>query len=230
MDIDIPTDLYRETRMAAIALFRSLPDEHATANVPLNPEWRVLDVAAHVCGIVDDVLHGNVEGLGTDAWTAAQVEKRSAMTLGEICDEWESYGERVDAMTAENANFGMRITGDLILHLQDVQHALGLDVDRDNVATRIGAHRYVPTLQERALEQLGLGIAIELTDGATYASTLDPNDSIGLRCTSYDFLRSVTGRRSRRQVESLDWTADPSALLASAWNTYGPLRTDDVSV
>jgi hypothetical protein len=50
-----------------------------------------------------------------------------------------------------------------------------------------------------------------------------------LRCTSYDFLRSVTGRRSRRQVEALDWDGDSTALLNSAWNTYGDMRTDDVS-
>lgn len=226
MDIDYPADLYANTRSAALALFRSLDDDDASANVPLNPAWRVVDVAAHVCGIVDDVLNGNVEGLGTDAWTQAQVDKRSAMTLAEVCDEWEGYAERTDAMAAENPYFGVRITGDLILHVQDVQHALGLSPDQTGVATRLAAHRYVPSLQERADAQK-TSVAVELTDGQSYPA---PAGSISLSCSSYDFLRSVTGRRSRSQVESLDWTGDPTALLDSAWNTYGPMRTDDVSI
>lgn len=230
MDIDFPVDLYRTTRTSAIALFRSLSDDEANTNVPLNPEWRVVDVAAHVCGIVDDVLHGNVEGLGSDAWTAAQVNKRSDMTLAEICDEWASYADRVDAITADNPYFGVRITGDLILHVQDVQHALGHEPDRAGLATRLGAHRYVPALQERAAEQLNLGIAIDLTDGATYPAPADSSETIQLECSSYDFLRSVTGRRSRRQVEALVWSGDPAVLLDGAWNTYGPMRTHDVSI
>lgn len=230
MDIDYPADLYADTRAAAIVLFRSLSDEQSATVVPLNPEWRVVDVAAHVCGIVDDVLHGNVEGVGTDGWTEAQVDKRSDMSLREICDEWQGYSERVDDMTAETPYFGVRITGDLVLHLQDVQHALGLDVDTGDLATRLAAHRYVPSLQERSTEEMNLGVAVALTDGETYPAPDGPSTTVALRCTSYDFLRSVTGRRSRRQVEGLDWDGDPSALLDGAWNTYGPMCTDDVSV
>ena len=87
MDIYYPADLYADTRTTCIALFRSLSAEQSVTVVPLNPEWRVVDVAAHVCGIVDDVLHGNVAGLGSDAWTEAQVAKRAGMSLSEVCDE-----------------------------------------------------------------------------------------------------------------------------------------------
>ena len=124
---------------------------------------------------------------------------------------------------------GVRITGDLVLHLQDVQHALGFDIDGGDLATRLGAHRYVPSLQERATEQIKLGVAVELTDGKTYPAPDSASEIVALRCSSYDFLRSVTGRRSRRQVEALDWDGDSTALLNSAWNTYGDMRTDDVS-
>lgn len=229
MDISDPT-LYPDTRSKAIDLFRSLSAEEAGKVVPLNPDWRVTDVAAHVCGIVDDVLHGNVEGLGSDAWTAAQVDKRADMSLAAICDEWESYTDRVDAMVAANPYFGVRITGDLIIHIHDVQHALGHEIDRCDLATRVAADRYAPTLQERAMEQMQLGIALELTDGDTYPAPQGATSTSGLRCSSYDFLRSVTGRRSRQQVEALDWDGDPTALLDGAWNTYGEMRTEDVSV
>ncbi len=229
MEIDDPAALYADTRAKAIAVFRSLSEAECVAPVPLTPAWRVIDVAAHVCGIVDDVVNQNTDGLGTDAWTEAQVEKRQGHTIGEICDEWMGYAPQLDAMIAGNQFFGVRITGDLIIHLHDVQQALGLDIDRDDLATRAAAHRYAPTLQERALDQMGLGIRIELTDGDTYEAPTDAASQIRLRATSYDFLRSVTGRRSRNQVEALDWDGDPAALLDTAWNTYGPLREDDVS-
>lgn len=230
MAIDYPATLYRDTREQAITLFRSLSPEEAQTEVPLNPGWTVTDVAAHVCGIVDDVLHGNVEGLGSDAWTQAQVDKRTGQSLGQVCDEWEAFAERIDALTHDDAFFGLRITGDLIIHIHDVQHALGQPVDGSGIATKLAAHRYVPSLQERALEQMNLGVRIELTDGEAYDAPAGAADTITLRCSSLDYLRSVTGRRSRRQVEALDWSGDPAALLDQAWNTYGPMRTDDVSV
>ena len=228
MEIDDPAGLYAETRGTAVGLFTSLDQAEATLTVPLTPEWRVVDVAAHVCGIVDDVLYGNVEGLGSDAWTAAQVEKRAGQSIAEICDEWMGYAPQVDAMIADNPFFGVRITGDLIIHVHDVQHALGRAIDGNDLATRVAAHRYVPALQERALEQVGLGVTVELTDGGTYPAA-DGSGELALTATSYDFLRSVTGRRSRAQVEALNWSDDPTTLLDRAWNTYGPFRTEDVS-
>ena len=230
MEIADPAALYADARSKAIDIFRSLSEAEADAPVPLNPAWRLVDVAAHVCGIVDDVLHGNVDGLGTDAWTAAQVDKRVGLSVATICDEWEGYSERVDEMVAGNPFFGVRITGDLIIHIHDVQHALGLKVDQGDMATRAAADRYAPSLQERAMEQMQLGIALTLTDGDRYAEPEGATSTIGLRCSSYDFLRSVTGRRSRRQVAALDWDGDPTALLDGAWNTYGPMPDDDVSI
>jgi len=176
MEIHYPLDIYRDTRDRAVHLFRGCSAEQAATIVPLNPAWTVANVAAHVCGIVDDVLNGNTEGLGTDAWTQAQVDKRADHSLSQICDEWEGLAGQIDAMTAENTFFGIRLTGDLILHLQDVQHALHVKIDRADTATKLAAHRYVPTLQERALEQLDLGVAVQLTDGQAYQPSVDASD------------------------------------------------------
>ena len=230
MEISDAVALYADARSTAIEMFRSLSEEEADTEVPLNSPWRVSDVAAHVCGIVDDVLSGNVEGLGTDPWTAAQVEKRAGRSLEQVCDEWQDYSERVDAMIADNPVFGMRLTGDLIIHIHDVQHAVDLTIDRGDFPTRVAAHRYVQPLQERALEQMDLAVTVALTDGDTYSAPEGATESIGLRTSSYDFLRSVTGRRSRAQVEALDWDGDPAALLDRAWDTYGPMQELDVSV
>lgn len=223
--------LYADTRDRCVRLFRSLRDDEDQQRVPLCPAWTVHDVAAHVCGINADVVSGNLDGLGTDDWTAAQVAARAGRTIGEICDEWLRLAPAIDERIAAEPFFGIRLTGDLIVHLQDVQHALGLPVEQhDDEATRAAAQRYVPPLQQRAAEQLAVGLAVELVDVGRFEPSEVPGVSLTLRATSYDFLRSVTGRRSRRQVASLDWEGDPTDLLDLAWTSYGPLRTSDVSV
>ena len=65
--------LYADTRGRGVLLFRSLDLSEERRPVPLSPAWTVRDVAAHVCGINADVVSGNLAGLGTDDWTAAQV-------------------------------------------------------------------------------------------------------------------------------------------------------------
>jgi len=222
-----PGALYADTRQRCQAVFRGATEEQAAATVPLTPEWTVTDVAAHVCGINADVVNGRVEGLGTEAWTAHQVDERKGRSIGEICDEWVGYADRIAAMVADQPFLGVRVTGDLIVHLQDVQHALDLEVDRSDAATAVAAARYVPHLQERVRERLGIGISVALIDGEDYPIE---GAALGLRATPYDFLRSVTGRRSLRQVESLDWSGDPTALFDQAWNAYGPFREADVSI
>ena len=222
--------LYAETRDRGIRLFRSLAPGEERKRVPLSPAWTVHDVAAHVCGINADVVSGNLAGLGTDDWTAAQVAARARHSMGEICDEWVRLAAAIDERIAQEPFFGIRLTGDLIVHLQDVQHALDLPIEQDDEATRAAAQRYVPPLQQRAAERLGVGLAVDLVDVGRFDPSEVPAASLILRSTSYDFLRSVSGRRSRRQVASLDWEGDPTDLLDLAWASYGPLGTSDVSV
>ena len=175
-----------------------------------------------LCGIVADLLAGRVDGLGTDEWTARQVAGRADVPIGEICDEWLSLADQLrSALTAEPF-LGTRLTGDLIVHIHDIEEALGRPSDPNSEATIAGAHRYVPPLQERVHEQLGIGIDIELTDGTSWPAP-GAYKRVSLRATPYDFLRSVTGRRSRADVEALGWTGDPTEILDTSFTSYGKL-------
>ena len=77
---------------------------------------------------------------------------------------------------------------------------------------------------------------IELSDGSRFEPR-EPDGRTGsagpvtlvLRATPYDFLRSVTGRRSEREVRALDWSGDPSPILDQL-SPYGRLRTADAGV
>ncbi|MCP5027315.1 MAG: maleylpyruvate isomerase family mycothiol-dependent enzyme [Actinomycetia bacterium] len=223
MAADSPSlDLYPDTRDELIELARSLTPEQAETIIPLTPDWRVKDAVAHVCGIIADILAGRLEGLGSDEWTAAQVADRADATIDQICDEWLSYALEFGERLAAEPFLGVRLTGDLIVHIQDIQDALGIEQDVGSVATTVGAHRYVPQLQERVHEQLGIGLDVELTDGTSWPAP-GAYQRVSLRATPHDFLRSVTGRRTRAEVEALDWTGDPTEILDGAFTSYGKL-------
>ncbi len=217
-----PHQLYADTRDELITLARSLTPGQAETIIPATPEWRVKDAVAHVCGIVADFLAGRLDGVGTDEWTARQVTERADTPIGDVCDEWLSHADAVREVLTNEPSLGIRLTGDLIVHIHDIEVALGFETDTGSEATVSGAHRYVPHLQERVLGQLNVGVDVELTDGTSWPAP-GTYERVSLRATPYDFLRSVTGRRSRAEVEALDWTGDPTEILDRAFVSYGEL-------
>jgi hypothetical protein len=220
---------YSALRDHFIGLVRPLDDAQLGTTVPMCPAWTVKDVAAHVCGLNDDLTGGITEGLGSDQRTAHHVSLRSTATIGEIRDEWLGYDSEMSAICAQTPLWATRLAADLTVHLHDVQHALGLPIDRNDRFTAVAAHQYTGVFQQRVRDILGLGITVELTDGARReADPALPHSGVALRATPFDFLRSFTGRRSRHQVESLDWTGDPTRIFDEAWSPYGTFQPDAV--
>lgn len=210
-------------------LVRSLDVTSLDTTVPMCPAWTVRDVAAHVCGLNADLTSGVEGGLGTDERTAHQVATRSSASIDEICDEWLTHEPAMRTVCDETPLWAMRLSADLTVHLHDVQHALGLPIDRDDEFTAVAAARYADVFQQRVGELLGIGVMVELTDGTRLpADSALPDSGVTLRTTPFDFLRSYTGRRSRRQVEALGWTGDPNQILHAAWSPYGTFQPADV--
>jgi uncharacterized protein (TIGR03083 family) len=227
-----PWVLYATTRDRFVDLVRPLTRAEADRRVPLTPGWTVTQVLAHVCGLNADVAAGMREGLGTDERTAHQVATRAGRSPGEICDEWLGHAEAMRAAVAEDGFFGRRLSADLVVHLHDVGHALGHPIDRDDVATVSGGRTYAARTPDRLAEATGLGVVIELSDGSRFAPSqgVAPEPpALTLRATPYDVLRSITGRRSRREVAALDWAGDPTPVLDHLC-PYGPLRPVDAGI
>lgn len=227
-----PWPLYAETRDRLIIIVRSLTDEQASETVPLTPGWTIAEVVAHVCGLNADVIDGAREGLGTDERTENQVRTRAGLSIAEVCEEWLGHSAAIQAIIDANGMLGLRLAADLAVHLQDVQHALGLPIDPDDAASISGGRIYAARICDRLLELTGTAVTIELTDGSTFAPTeeqLPDTPSLLLRASPYDVLRSVTGRRSRAEVERLDWSDDPGKILDHL-SPYGPLRTTDAEI
>ncbi len=71
MDHDLG-QLYESARVRITGMLDGADD---SLNVAATPEWTVHDVIAHLSGVVEDALSGNLDGVTTDPWTAAQVER-----------------------------------------------------------------------------------------------------------------------------------------------------------
>src|SRR5436305_6232427 len=118
--------IYAEGRARLTDLLASADPQQHAARVPGCPQWAVRDVIAHVTGVCADVLAGNIAGVGTEEWTAAQVAERKDRSLPEILAEWSEVAPQVEAMaqhfpdrTAEQWEL------DLTTHEQDIRGALG---------------------------------------------------------------------------------------------------------
>ena len=81
-------EAYRGLRERMTDLLERMDPSQADLAVPATPDWRVRELMAHVVGVTADVAAGRLEGAGTDAWTAVQVEQRQGRSIGELLDEW----------------------------------------------------------------------------------------------------------------------------------------------
>lgn len=223
-----PWDLYRDTRDRFITLVRSLDEQQLAMSVPLTPDWTVLDVLAHLCGLNGHVVAGLREGLGTAERTAEQVSTRAGMTREQICEEWLGHTDYMADFIKETPLYGLRLNADLVVHLHDVMHGLGLPVDRDDETTVRSGGTYAGRMVDEYVQSANVKLLIDLGAGGRFEPSEAPADAteLTLRATAFDYLRTVTARRSTNEVLTLDWSEDPTPLLPTI-SPYGALRTED---
>ena len=196
--------------------------------VPLTPGWTVTEVLAHVCGLNGHIAAGLREGLGTDERTAEQVSTRAGMTVEQICEEWLGYAGVMADFIGETPLYGKRLTADLVVHLHDVQHGLGHPVDREDEVTVQSGGVYAARMVDEYTQSSNVNLTVDLGAGGRFAPADPPADAaeLSLRTTAFDYLRTVTARRSTSEVLALDWSGDPTPLLANI-SPYSTLRAED---
>lgn len=217
-----PASIYAATRDQLVGDMRTLDPDQAATKIESCPEWSAKDVVAHLAGLVADLLAGVKPPLGTDEMTARQVSERSDMSTAEICDEWTANGPGIEAFFADRELYALGLTADLAVHVHDLAEQIEAIAPPPADATMAGCQRYVPLLQERVAERLDVALTVTL-DGQVWEPTAGTTE-LALAATPTDFLRSVTGRRTRAQVEALAWEGDASAVLDDAFTQYGPYR------
>ena len=180
---------YRGVRSRLVELLRELPDSAATTVVPSCPDWTVAELASHVVGVVDDILENRMEGVTTDPWTQAQVERLRGLTLAELADRFEVVGRRFDpVLPLIPAPVNSQLVMDAVTHEHDLRDAVGR-----------------PGAQDSAAVTVALGWLLDLADGRApgLADTLRASGA-----GDYDLLRSLTGRRTAAQMTAVGLPAE----------------------
>lgn len=243
---------YRDTRERVTALLRDAGDGVGDSPVPACPDWTVHDVAAHLAGTCTDILDGNLDGVATDEWTAAQVEARRDRTLTELLGEWNEAAPQVEAFAdAFPGRAAHQWIADQTTHEHDVRGALGAPGGREGNGIAVGLEFFVSGGLAASFSGRGLGpVRVEADVDAWLVGAAEPTGEVDellaaaimggdlpdasgdpvatVRTSRFELFRALSGRRSRAQIAAFEWSCDPEPYLGAF--QYGPftLRSEDL--
>lgn len=188
-----PGVLYGECRRRITALVTA-PGVDESLVVPATPEWSVHDVIAHLSGVSEDAVSGNMAGAPGDDWTAAQVVRGKDRSLAELLDGWAERSPFLEAFFSSPAGAAMMAgVYDVHTHEADVRHALGLPVD-------------IPA------DFLGWAAAA-FRDGFASLVAEAGLPSVDVDIDDVEWFRGRLGRRTEAEVRAYPWSADPEPYL-----------------
>lgn len=137
-------DVYRGVRERITELVRGRSPEELNKTVPACPEWTVHDTVAHVTGVAADILSGNIEGVASDPWTAAQVDARRGTPTEAVLDEWAEKGPQVDPIVPFfPGRVGSQLVLDTTTHEHDIRHALGAPGAKDSEGVTVAVRMLI---------------------------------------------------------------------------------------
>lgn len=215
-------EVYPAVRGRLLQLAESLDEQQLATVVPAAPEWTVRDVYAHLSGVCADFLTGRVEGAPGPQWTAHQVASRKDLPFSGVCREWSDNGPQLDeALRSATSGLLFVLPADAWHHEQDLRGALGLTGTPAPEESLAVLTYFAKGLRRRwdglpPLRIVGDTQTWEVGDGEPVAT---------LRATDFELARQLVGRRSRAQLEAMDWTGDPTPFL-DRLNVFGPPDTD----
>ena len=217
-------EAYAATRRRIRALAQGR-DDLARVSVPRCPEWSAHDVIAHVAGVVDDALNGRLDGVATDPWTAAQVERGRGRTTAELLDQWDEQAPGFEGILDAIGPPGRQSVLDVVTHEHDLRDALGEQGDRDSDAVTTGAGFIADAIRRNAAAQ-GLPVpGFRTTDGGRWTGD---SDAAVVTADPFELIRAATGRRSERQIRALGWEGDVDAVIPAF--TFGPFAPSPVDI
>jgi uncharacterized protein (TIGR03083 family) len=218
---------YQSLRVQLIELLAEREPAELEQLAPATPEWRVRDIVSHMAGVCDDVVHGNMEGAPSNEWTQAQVDKRTAWEFPRVIDDWTEHGATVESFMNDIGTVMGQMVFDAWTHEQDVRGALGKPGGRDGAALDIAFGWFVQANQAAVVpEQPGTLVLVTEVGETRIGPHAEATTTI--RTSRYEFLRSVSGRRSLRQVRLLDADGVPPHEVLFNSDIFRPADTDIV--
>ena len=199
---------YRDVRARVAGLISSTDAREFEQPSPATPAWRVHDVLSHLIGVSDDVGHGRLEGVATDAWTAAQVEPRRDRSAAELLAEWEEHAPQFETLLdSAPPEISGQALFDAATHEHDIRRALGAPGARDSDAILIGWAWLVHTRTRAG----GPALCFVTEEGEQIAGTGEPLARI--EASRFELMRAVTGRRSAGEIAKYGWDREPNPEL-----------------
>lgn len=190
--------MYRDARRRIADL---VDDEMASLPVAATPAWDVHDVIAHLAGIAEDAVTGNMEGVTTDPWTAAQVERAKGRSVADLLAQWSQHAPAVEAVLSSPQGSAVAAAViDIHTHECDLLSALGRPI----------------SVPPDTLAWLGNVLRSGFTDDVA-AAGMAP---VEVTADDVEVFRSRLGRRTRQEVCSYGWSADPDPYLEH-WFVFG---------
>lgn len=203
---------YRELRFRVREVVEQVDVSALERVAPATPKWRAHDVLAHLVGVPEDVVHGRLDGLASDSWTQAQVDRRRDASVADLFTEWDEYGPQFEALLADGP---AEITGqalfDAATHEQDLYNALGVKGARDSDAISFGWEWIVD-----ARTRVGAPAICFVVESGE--QTWGAGDLVArVEAPRFEFFRAVSGRRTAAEIAQYGWDREPDpALLLAA--------------
>ena len=232
MRVDV-APAYLETKSLLRAILDESPLAYARTTVPATPDWTVLAVLAHVTGLAAEAAAGtlpsdlNLLETFRDASAVAardevadrQVLQRRDRDPEDVIAEWDRVEPKlVEALRRPSGDpgavpfgFDVVLVTDLCVHADDIATALGHAPFRFTHASKIALAGYCFAVDYR-IRQLGLPSLVLRYDGKDRQLGEGP-PAAAVTAARWTLLRVLAGRRSRRQIRSLDWDGDPEPYL-----------------
>jgi uncharacterized protein (TIGR03083 family) len=203
---------YRGVHERVKALIEAADPAALEQPAPATPEWTVREILCHLVGVTDDIVNGRLDGIASDGWTAAQVDKRCHASAADLLAEWDKWSPQFEEMlTAAPPEIAGQALFDAATHEHDMRHALGEPGARDSDAIDL------------AWEWIMIVRPLSGAPGLRFVTEAG-TDEVGdapvatIETTRFELLRATTGRRSAEEVAAYGWDPEPQPelLLASA--------------
>jgi uncharacterized protein (TIGR03083 family) len=206
---------YRELRLRVTEVLATADAFALAGAAPATPGWSVHDLVAHLVGVPDDVVNGRMDGLASDAWTQAQVDKRADLPTAALVAEWEETGPAFEALLAASP---VEIAGqalfDAASHEHDLRHAIGAPGARESDAVA-EAWEWVANARTRNGEH-ALCFVI---DG--YEQLSGTGEVVArIEAPRFELFRAVSGRRAAAEIEQYKWDREPEPTLLLAADLF----------
>ena len=179
---------YAEVRDQVIRLLSDLTEADADLPVPACPNWTVRNLVAHFAGVPDDILSGRMEGVGSDAWTQAQVDRHSTTPLADLRALLAAQAASFDpVLLVIPAPVNSQLVMDAVTHEHDLRGAIDRPGNDNSLAVRVG-------------------VAWLLQAGIVSTEVVGQIESAG--AAPFAVLRALSGRTSQRRMNELGLPGD----------------------